>query len=110
RYRAGRSLAVLLLATIATAATVLAPGYARAASESVLRDGLAGAPVNATSLDVWAQVTATAAPSVESTDEAKVTLNQAAQRLAAIDEHFDRPIAGAEVDTVASAITTGGKE
>src|SRR6185503_622154 len=44
RYRAGRSLAVLLLATIATAATVLAPGYARAASESVPQHGLAGRP------------------------------------------------------------------
>jgi hypothetical protein len=110
RYRAGRSLAVLLLAAIATAATVLAPGYARAASESVLRDGLASAPADATSLEVWAQGTATAAPSVESTDEAKVTMNQAVLRRAAIGAHFDRPIAGADVDTEASAITTAGRE
>jgi hypothetical protein len=110
RHRAGRSLAVLLLATIATAATVLAPGYARAASESVLRDGLAGAPVDATSLEVWSQGTATAAPSVESTDEAKVVLSQATQRRGDIETHFDRPIAGVHIDAVAGAITTGGRD
>ena len=50
RYRSGRSMMVLLLAAVATAATVLAPAYARAAQQSVLSDRLADAPVNATGL------------------------------------------------------------
>jgi hypothetical protein len=44
RYRAGRSLVVFLLATVATAAAVLAPGYARAAQHSVLLDTLRSVP------------------------------------------------------------------
>lgn len=44
RYRAGRSLVVFLLATVATAAAVLAPGYARAAQHSVLLDALRSVP------------------------------------------------------------------
>jgi len=62
RYRAGRSLVVLVLATAATAAVVLAPAYGRAARQSVLTDGLAAAPANGTSLAVGADGTASGAP------------------------------------------------
>ncbi len=51
-HRKGRSLLVLLLATIATTATVLAPAYSRAAQQSVLTDGLRSAPHGSTDLVV----------------------------------------------------------
>jgi putative ABC transport system permease protein len=52
RYRAGRSLVVFLLATVATAAAVLAPGYARAAQHSVLLDALRSVPAPVSGLRV----------------------------------------------------------
>jgi putative ABC transport system permease protein len=54
RYRAGRSLVVLLLATVAATAAAAIPGYARAAQESVVRDLVAAAPAVNTSLRIQA--------------------------------------------------------
>lgn len=44
RYRSGRSLIVVLLATVAVAAAVIAPSYSRAAQQSVLTDLLTNLP------------------------------------------------------------------
>src|SRR5262249_15051973 len=74
RYRSGRSLMFLLLASIATAATVVAPAYARAAQQSVLSDRLADAPVNATGLHLSTDPLAGDGP--ESTVEAKLAVQQ----------------------------------
>ena len=66
RYRSGRSLMVLILAGIATAATVLAPAYSRAAQQSVLSDGLRSAPADATSLQVRSDPISGEPPALES--------------------------------------------
>ncbi|HKD98641.1 MAG TPA: FtsX-like permease family protein [Micromonosporaceae bacterium] len=50
RHRAGRSLLVLVLATLATASAVTAVAYLRAARASVLADTLTGAPAYATDI------------------------------------------------------------
>lgn len=78
RYRAGRSLVVLILAAIAVTAAVLTPAYARAAAQSVLTDRLTAAPAYATSLTVSAIGTGSAAfePSQESTLVVTQALNQ----------------------------------
>ncbi len=49
-WRRGLTFAVLIVATITTAAAALGPLYARAASESTLQDQLAAAPVTSTGL------------------------------------------------------------
>ncbi|MGN6332517.1 MAG: FtsX-like permease family protein [Motilibacteraceae bacterium] len=54
RHRRGPSLAVLLVAVVATAAAVLGPLYARSAEESLVRDRLALAPPTAAGLTVSA--------------------------------------------------------
>ncbi|HEU4676218.1 MAG TPA: FtsX-like permease family protein [Motilibacteraceae bacterium] len=54
RHRRGPSLAVLLVAVVATAAAVLGPLYARSAEESLVRDRLALAPATSTGLTVSA--------------------------------------------------------
>lgn len=102
RYRSGRSLMVLLLAGIATAATVLAPAYSRAAQQSVLSDGLASAPANATSLHVRSDPLAGEAPALESTTEARLELEKLLKPrpLSAL---LDPPVAGADTETVATA-------
>jgi putative ABC transport system permease protein len=51
-FRRGVSIAVLLVATITTAAAAAGALYQRAGGESVLRDGLTAAPVSSTGLDV----------------------------------------------------------
>src|SRR5687768_7360708 len=104
RYRPGRSLMVLLLAAIATAATVLAPAYSRAAQQSVLTDGLAAAPANATSMRVSAEPQAGDAPTLESTTEAKLEIDKllSGTSLAAV---LDPPIASADVETVTNTTT-----
>jgi hypothetical protein len=78
RYRAGRSLVVLVLAAIAVTAAVLTPAYARAAAQSVLTDRLISAPAYATSLTVTAIGTGSAAfqPSQESTLVVTQALNK----------------------------------
>jgi ABC-type antimicrobial peptide transport system permease subunit len=101
RYRSGRSLIVLLLAAIATAATVLAPAYSRAAQQSVLADRLATAPLSATSLHVRSDSTGGAAAVLESTTEAKVELRQMLNQ-GGLRAYFEEPVGGADVDAVAS--------
>jgi putative ABC transport system permease protein len=103
-HRPGRSLVVLLLAAAATAATVLAPGYARAAQESVLVDGLASAPADATSLTVRAEAGPGQAPPVASIDEAKVEVGQALLRRPTLAAHLDHPIGSADVETTVTAV------
>lgn len=105
RYRAGRSLMVLLLAGAATAATVLAPGYSRAAQQSVLSDGLATAPADATSLQVRADPVVGESPVIESTNEARIEIGQILSRRPELARHFDRPTAGADLDTVLTSGT-----
>jgi len=51
-FRRGVSLAVLLVATVTTAAAAAGPLYLRAGSESVLRDGLSSPTLDVTGLDV----------------------------------------------------------
>src|SRR2546423_14709185 len=76
RYRAGRSLVVFLLALVATTAAVMAPGYSRAAQQSVLTDGLRTAPADATSLVVGARGTAQPAPAaVDDTHHIRLAVN-----------------------------------
>jgi len=78
RYRAGRSLVVLVLAAIAVTAAVLTPAYARAAAQSVLTDRLIAAPSYATSLNIGAGGPGSPAfnPSQESTLVVNQALNQ----------------------------------
>ena len=106
RYRAGRSLVVLVLAAVATAATVLAPAYSRAAQQSVLTDGLTSAPTSATSLEVRSDPLSGAAPAAESVSEAKVDVRTLLARGPSLEAHFDPPVGGADLDTV----LTGGRE
>src|SRR5258706_7514030 len=99
RYRSGRSLVLLLLAGIATAATVLAPAYSRAAQQSVLSDGLRSAPANATSLQVRSDPLPGEPPALESTTEARVELDKMLKprRLNGL---LQLPVAGADTATV----------
>ncbi len=104
RYRAGRSFVVFVLALLATTAAVLIPGYSRAAQQSVLTDGLRGAPPDATLLVVGAHGTAAAsAAAFRSTDELKLTLNQALGRQPAVAQRLERPVAAADTDAVLAA-------
>jgi putative ABC transport system permease protein len=108
RYRPGRSLIVLLLAAVATAATVIAPAYSRAAQQSVLTDRLASAPTGATTLLVRSDPAEAGAPVLESTTEAKLELRLLLSRRTALTEHLQVPVGGADVSTLASA--EGGGE
>lgn len=103
RYRANRSLIVLLLAATATAATVLAPAYSRAAQQSVLTDRLASAPLSATSLQVRADAGPGERPILESTDEAKLELRLILNRYPELAKHLAEPVSGADVEVVATA-------
>ncbi len=107
RYRAGRSLVVLLLATVATAATVLAPAYSRAAQQSVLTDALREAPASASGLEVRSEVLVAEAPPVESIDEAKVDVRRLLTRGATLESHFEPPVGGADTDTVLTSAVGG---
>lgn len=107
RYRSGRSLVVLLLAGIATAATVLAPAYSRAAQQSVLSDGLRSAPANATSLQVRSDPLAGEAPALESTTEARLELDRLLKPRR-LNTLLQPPVAGADTETVLSP--TAGTE
>lgn len=75
RYRAGRSLVVLVLAAIAVTAAVLTPAYARAAAQSVLTDRLIAAPAYATSLTVTA--VGAGSPAFQPAQESTLVVNQA---------------------------------
>src|SRR5215467_6139864 len=98
RYRSGRSLMVLLLASIATAATVLAPAYARAAQQSVLSDRLADAPVNATGLHLSSDPLAGDGP--ESTVEAKLAVQQLLNRTTTLHRLLGTPIGAADIQAL----------
>lgn len=105
RYRAGRSAAVALLAAVAVAAAVLAPGFARAAQQSVLTDGLAAAPPSAAGLTVTATGTPAAAPAAhQPADEVRSLVDTTlAEPLAGA---LAAPVAGVDTDTLA---TVGGQ-
>jgi len=75
RYRAGRSLVVLVLAAIAVTAAVLTPAYARAAAQSVLTDRLIAAPAYATSLTVTA--IGVGSPAFQPAQESTLVVTQA---------------------------------
>ncbi|MFS8479893.1 MAG: FtsX-like permease family protein, partial [Micromonosporaceae bacterium] len=104
RHRAGRSLVVLLLATVATAAAVLVPAYGRAAAQSVLADGLRAAPTTGTSITVYAEGTAASAPAAHNaTGDARAAVTAALRRHPTLARLLDRPVGG--VDT--EALVTG---
>jgi putative ABC transport system permease protein len=103
RYRSGRSLMVLILAGVATAATVLAPAYSRAAQQSVLSDGLRTAPANATSLQVRSDPVAGEAPALESTTEAKLELDKILGPRH-LDGFLEPPVGAADSETVLTAV------
>jgi len=101
RHRKGRSLVVLLLATVATTAAVLAPAYGRAAQQSVLTDGLRAAPVTGTSVSVGAEGTASGAPAAHnSTGDAKATVTAALDRHPVLARLLERPIGGVDAEAV----------
>ncbi|HEX6497710.1 MAG TPA: FtsX-like permease family protein [Micromonosporaceae bacterium] len=103
RYRAGRSLMVLLLATVATTATVVAPGYSRAAQQSVLSDGLRGAPSDATNL-VISQDSGQDGPE-QSLDDARLAINQELSRRPTLRGHLGPGVGAVDTDTT---VTLGG--
>ncbi|MEV6525283.1 hypothetical protein AB0M43_25345 [Longispora sp. NPDC051575] len=98
RYRWGRSLAVLLLATVAVTAAVLAPAYARAAQQSVLLDGLTNAPPTATGLLVAAATPADAAAAP--TTGTKLAIGNALLRYPTLKAAFGVPVASVEAESL----------
>lgn len=96
------------LAAIATAATVLAPAYSRAAQQLVLSDRLASAPATATSLHVRSDPQSGDAPSVETIRDARLELGIILARRQALGEHLELPVAGADVDTVTTIDPAAG--
>ncbi len=56
RWRAGASLAVLVVAVVASAAAALGPLYARSAEESLVRDGMAREPAISTGVQMRGNV------------------------------------------------------
>src|SRR5438132_5841 len=103
RYRAGRSLAVFLLALAATTAAVLAPAYSRAAQQSVFTDGLRTATGDATSLLVGARGTAeSSAAAFGSIDDARLHVNAAMADQPTVAARLARPVSGVDTDAIAS--------
>lgn len=101
RYRAGRSLVVLLLATVATTAAVLVPAYSRAAAQSVLSDGLAAAPTTGTSITVYAEGTAATAPAAHNaTGDARAAVTAVLRRHPTLARLLDRPVGGVDTEAV----------
>src|SRR5262245_28125861 len=100
RYRPGRSLMVLLLATIAIAAAVLAPAYSRAAQQSVLTDRLAQAPADASGLQLRSDPVAGAAAPWDSTTDGELMARQLLAHVPTLSSRLDRPVAGSDVDSV----------
>jgi hypothetical protein len=106
-YRAGRSAVVALLAAVAVAAAVLAPGFARAAQQSVLTDGLAAAPASAAGLTVTGTGTAAATPAAhEPVADARLVVDATVAGHPALAGVLDPPVGG--VDT--EATVRGGSE
>ena len=98
RFRAGRSLLVLLIAMVSTAAAVVAAGYLRAAQQSVLTDGLRAAPAYSTDLVVGA--TGKGSDNTPGIDNAHLAINQALAARPDLARHLNRPIAAADTDTL----------
>jgi putative ABC transport system permease protein len=105
RYRAGRSLVVLLLGAAATTAAVLAPAYTRAAQQSVLTDGLRNAPPSATALVAVAEGTADSAPAAHNaTGDARALIKGSLTRHPVLNGLVGTGVAGVDADT-----TIGGE-
>ena len=102
RYRPGRSLMVLLLATIAIAAAVLAPAYSRAAQQSVLTDRLAQAPADATGLQLRSDPVGGTPAVWDSTADADLMARQLLAHHPTLAGRLERPVAGSDVDSVLS--------
>ncbi len=107
RYRPGRSLMVLLLATVAIATTVLAPAYSRAAQQSVLTDRLAQAPADATGLQVRSESAAGEPAPWDRTADAKLVAHQMLAKHPTLAGRLELPVGASEVDTV---LTPGSEE
>lgn len=100
RHRAGRSALVALLAAVAVAAAVLAPGFSRAAEQSVLTDGLTEAG-RATALTVTATGTAEMAPAAHQVSgDARIAVDGVLARHPTLARALDDPIAGVDTDTL----------
>ncbi|NUT38204.1 MAG: ABC transporter permease, partial [Hamadaea sp.] len=80
RYRAGRSLLVLLMATVATTAAAMVPSYQRGAEESVARDALDQGTVQQTALVVQLPTVRNEEKPPAAEAEKPADLNQAAAR------------------------------
>src|SRR2546421_268335 len=107
RYRAGRSLVVFVLALLATTAAVLAPGYSRAAQQSVLTDALRSASADATGLVVGARGSAASVPAAfRGTDELRLSMTQALNRQPVVAARLGRPVAAVDTD---GALVAGGE-
>ncbi len=106
-FRAGRSLLVLIIAAVATAATVGTAGYLRAAQQSVLTDGLKNAPGYQTDIVVRASGPAGTTPEA---DDAHLAISQALARLPLLSKAFGKPVAGEDTDAYAqvSGTESGG--
>jgi hypothetical protein len=101
RYRAGRSLVVLVLAAVATTAAVLAPAYTRAAQQSVLTDGLRNAPPSATALVVDAEGTADSAPAAHNASaDAKAVVSGSLGGHPVLADLLGTAVAGVDADTL----------
>ncbi len=98
RFRAGRSLLVLLIATIATASAVAAAGYIRAAQQSVLRDGLKYSPTYQTNVVMDAYGPAN---EVATVDDAHLTVNQELAGKPLLRQVFGAPIYAVDQDSFA---------
>jgi hypothetical protein len=97
RYRAGRSLVLLLLTSLAVGMTVLVPAYLRAAQRSVLADRLAAAPPNAVALHLSADAQA----GVATTADARARIG------ARVPPHYpDPPIGAADLPVVVNDLAT----
>jgi hypothetical protein len=106
-YRAGRSALVLLLTAIAVAAAVLAPGFSRAAQQSVLTGGLSAAPAAATGLTVAATGAAVDAPAAhQPLPETRSAVAATLAGYPGLAGVLAEPIAGVDTDTTVS----GGSE
>jgi hypothetical protein len=107
RYRAGRSAVVATLAAVAVAAAVLAPGFSRAAQQSVLTDGLSAAVPVATGVTVGASGTAGGAPAAHGvTGDTRLVVDAALAPSPTLTRVLDPPVGG--VDT--SVLVSGGSE
>ncbi|HEY1485342.1 MAG TPA: FtsX-like permease family protein [Micromonosporaceae bacterium] len=95
-FRAGRSLLVVVIATIAVASAVATAGYVRAAQQSVLTDGLRNAPSDQTQLSIGASD----APSegVASMDDSRLAISQALGSDPLLAKVYGKPIQAEDTD------------